>query len=78
MHLTEELLSEWTGLKGRDLSIFYLSYKKNSSSALLHNDLEYIKQDILKFKNKLYQQTSKKSNVKGLIQLWESKLTSNT
>jgi len=101
MYLTEELLTEWTGLKGRDLSIFYLSYKQHSANGLLHTDLEYIKQDILKFKEKIYnqqrkivtcgtpliyakikqreeqreeQEKKKQSNVKTMIQLWESKI----
>jgi hypothetical protein len=95
MYLTEELLTEWTGLKGRELSIFYLTYKQNSSNGLLHTDLEYIKQDILKFKETIYKQRKtvkcgtpliyakikqreeekkKPSNVKNMIQLWESKI----
>jgi hypothetical protein len=97
MYLTEELLTEWTGLKGRDLSIFYLSYKQHSANGLLHTDLEYIKQDILKFKDTIYNQQRKivtcgtpliyakikqrqeqekktQSNVKTMIQLWESKI----
>lgn len=95
MYLTEELLTEWTGLKGKDLSIFYLTYKQHSANGLLHSDLEYIKQDILKFKdtiyNKLHKQVvtcgtpliyaqikreeeKKQSNVKSMIQLWESKI----
>lgn len=98
MHLTEELLTEWTGLRGRDLSLFYLTYKKHSANALLHTDLEYIKQDILKFKDTVYKNKTKNyvtcgtpliyakikkheeekpkqtSNVKSMIQLWESKM----
>lgn len=78
MLLTEELLTEWTGLKGRELSIFYLTYKKHSSSSMLHTDLEYIKQDILKFKkelddNRCVKEIQEKSSVKNLIKLWESK-----
>lgn len=81
MYLTEELLTEWTGLQGIELSIFYLAYKKQASNALLHTDLDYIKQDILKFKNGLYNQSIKKKvddekqcNVSSLIQFWESKI----
>lgn len=93
MYLTEEMLTEWTGLRGRDLSIFYLTYKQNSANGLLHTDLEYIKQDILKFKEKIYknhvtcgtpliyakikqreEEKKKQSNVKSMIQLWESKI----
>ena len=59
MYLTEELLTEWTGLTGRELSIFYLTYKKHAACALLHNDLEYIKQDIIKFGNYIYQNYQK-------------------
>ena len=97
MYLTEEMLTEWTGLQGRDLSIFYLSYKKHSANGLLHTDLEYIKQDILKFKDTLYKNQRKNvtcgtpliyakikqreeentSNVKSMVQLWESKIKGN-
>mgnify|MGYP001136491520 CR=1 FL=1 len=72
MNLTEELLIEWTGLKGVELSIFYLKYKAQASTALLHNDLEYIKKDILKFKD-IYDK-SKSKNVKLLVKFWESKI----
>jgi hypothetical protein len=78
MYLTEELLTEWTGLKGRELSIFYLMYKKHAPNALLHNDLEYTKQDILKFKNSLSNKRKGDEitykNVKSLIKFWESKV----
>lgn len=81
MYLTEELLTEWTGLTGRELSIFYLTYKKHAACALLHNDLEYIKQDIIKFKNTLCKpktesntESQQESSVKSLIQFWESKI----
>lgn len=75
MYLTEELLTEWTGLKGRELSIFYLMYKKHAPNALLHNDVEYTKQDILKFKNSLNNKKKGDSeNVKSLIKFWESKV----
>lgn len=104
MYLTEELLTEWTGLKGRDLSIFYLTYKQHSANGLLHTDLDYIKQDILKFKDTIYSQQHQQykenkqvvtcgtpliyskikreeektqSNIKNLIQLWESKIERN-
>jgi hypothetical protein len=80
MNLTEELLIEWTGFKGEELSIFYLNYKKHSSTALLHTDLEYIKQDILTFKY-IYDKSKNKDkdkseNVKSLVTFWESKITS--
>lgn len=76
MNLTEELLIEWTGFKGEELSIFYLNFKKYSSTALLHTDLDYIKQDILKFKD-IYDKSknNKKINVKSLVTFWESKIT---
>jgi hypothetical protein len=89
MYLTEELLTEWTGLKGRELSIFYLMYKKHASSKLLHNDLEYIKQDIIKFKDNVWctkchddsikkdtqiVEQAKESKVTSLIKFWESKI----
>ena len=70
MNLTEELLIEWTGFKGTELSIFYLNYKKQSCTALLHSDLEYIKKDILAFKD-IY---DKSKNVKSLVNFWESKI----
>jgi hypothetical protein len=70
MVLTEELLVEWIGLTGQELYIFYLAYKKQASNGLLHNDLEYIKEDILKFKT-IY---NKKINVKSLVTFWESKI----
>jgi hypothetical protein len=72
MNLTEELLIEWTGFKGDELSIFYLNYKKNSSTALLHTDLDYIKKDILKFKD-IYDK-NKSTKVKSLVTFWESKI----
>jgi hypothetical protein len=85
--LTEKMLTEWTGLTGQELSIFYLEYKKQSSSNVLPYDIEYIKQDILKFKE-LYEcplsekvrieppmsEIFKNINVKNLINLWESKV----
>lgn len=61
MYLTEELLTKWTGLKGRDLSIFYLTYKKNAPNALLHHDLDYLKQDITKFLNNIWLSVEKDS-----------------
>lgn len=73
MNLTEELLIEWTGFKDTELSIFYLNYKKNSSNVLLHSDLEYIKKDILTFKD-IYDK-NKSKNVKSLVNFWESKIT---
>jgi hypothetical protein len=75
MNLTEELLIEWTGFKGEELSIFYLNYKKHSSTALLHTDLEYIKQDILTFKDIYDKSKNKSKNVKSLVTFWESKTT---
>jgi hypothetical protein len=77
MCLTEELLIELTGLKGRELSIFYLMYKKQAPSVIFHGNLEYIKQDIIKFRDNIYnKKTSVKSNknVKSMIELWESKI----
>lgn len=77
MYLTEELLIELTGLKGRELSIFYLMYKKQAPSVIFHGNLEYIKQDIIKFRDNIYnKKTSVKSNrnVKSMIELWESKI----
>jgi hypothetical protein len=74
MYLTEELLTQWTGLKGRDLSIFYLSYKQRASNPLFHGDLDYIKQDILKFKEGCYNQNEVTGKVKTLVNFWESKL----
>jgi hypothetical protein len=71
MNLTEELLIEWTRFKGEELYIFYLAYKKHASNGLLHTDLEYLKQDILKFKD-IY---DKSKNVKSLVTFWESKTT---
>lgn len=75
MDLTEELLTEWTGLRGRDLSVFYLTYKQQASTALLYTNLEDIKQDILKFKDTVF--NKKKSQVKSMIHLWESKIKRN-
>lgn len=76
MDLTEELLIEWTGLTGKELSIFYLAYKKQASNGLLHNDLEYLKQDILKFKTNLWVSPIKEeTKVSSLIEFWESKIT---
>jgi hypothetical protein len=72
MYLTEELLVEWTGLTGQELSIFYLAYKKQTSNGLLHNDLEYLKQDILKFKD-IYDK-NKSTKVTSLVKFWESKI----
>lgn len=86
MYLTEELLTEWTGLKGRELSIFYLNYKKHAPNALLHHDLEYLKQDIIKFMNntwlsvekdtKIVQENkvNKETKISSLIKFWESKI----
>jgi hypothetical protein len=51
--LTEKMLMEWTGLKGRELSMFYLEYK-NQASNILPFDIEYIKQDIIDFKELFY------------------------
>lgn len=83
MYLTEELLTQWTGLKGRDLSIFYLTYKKHAPNALLHHDLDYLKQDIIKFMNHVWLsvekdsqmiQETKETKVTSLIKFWESKI----
>jgi hypothetical protein len=73
MYLTEELLTNWTNLKDKELSIFYLNYKKNASTTLLHTDLEYIKQDMLKFKI-IYDKNNNKISVKSLVTFWESKI----
>ena len=78
MNLTEELLIKWTGFKGRDLSLFYLAYKQQASNALLHSDLELLKQDILRFKETIYNKNepSKIDNgrVKSLVNFWELKI----
>ena len=85
--LTETLLTEWTGLKGQELYIFYLEYKKQCNNVLLY-DIECIKQDIINFKQLFYEPTLisektiieptmsqifKNINVKNLINIWESK-----
>lgn len=78
MYLTEELLVQWTGLKGRDLSIFYLSYKKQSSNSLLYSDLELLKQDILRFKETSYNKNNVSQlidgKVKSMVKYWESQI----
>lgn len=73
MDLTEELLTEWTGLTGRDLSVFYLTYKKQASNALLHSNLDDIKNDIIRFKEAMFT-PKKSSHVKSMVNLWESKI----
>jgi hypothetical protein len=78
MYLTEELLIKWTGFKGRELSLFYLAYKKQASNSLLHSNLELIKQDIFRFKENVYNKNepSKLENgkVKSLVNYWESRI----
>lgn len=78
MYLTEELLVQWTGLKGRDLSIFYLSYKKQASNSLLYSDLELLKQDILRFKETSYNKNNVSQlidgKVKSMVKYWESQI----
>jgi enoyl-[acyl-carrier-protein] reductase (NADH) len=49
VYLTEELLTEWTGLTGDELSIFYLKYKQQLNNVLQY-DSRNIKDDILQFK----------------------------
>lgn len=63
MYLTEELLIELTGLKGRELSIFYLMYKKQAPSVIFHGNLEYIKQDIIKFRDNIYNNNIYNNNI---------------
>lgn len=75
MQLTEQKLSEWTGLKGRDLCIFYLMYKKQALN-ILHSDLNAVKEDIIAFKNNIFQNKIDKENignVSDMIKFWESK-----
>jgi hypothetical protein len=78
MFLTEDLLVQWTGLKGRDLSIFYLTYKQQASTALLYSDLDILKKDILRFKEKIYNKNNvsqlTEGKVKSMVNYWESKI----
>lgn len=82
MYITEDLLTEWTGLTGYTLYIFYLRYKQHAPSIFLYNDLESIRQDILKFKNDIWISTykneiissQKENKIKSLIKFWESKI----
>jgi hypothetical protein len=41
MCLTEELLTQWTGLKGRNLSLSLLHIKKQSNTTLQSDNLEF-------------------------------------
>lgn len=82
MYITEDLLIEWTGLTGYTLYIFYLRYKQHAPNIFLYNDLESIRQDILKFKNDIWVSTyenesissQKENKIKSLIKFWESKI----
>lgn len=67
--VTEKLLSEWTGLHGRSLTLFYLTYKKSASSLENNNDMIFLEQDIKQFLKKC----KKKNNVSTLIDFWENK-----
>ena len=78
MYLTEELLTQWTGLKGRDLSIFYLTYKKHAPNALLHHDLDYLKQDITKFLNNIWLSVEKDSKQQHTEQHTEQHMEQHT
>jgi hypothetical protein len=80
MHLNEQILTEWTGLKGRELCIFYLMYKKQASN-MFNNDLNSIKQDIIKFKDNIFknkdikqEKDSYKKNITNMIEFWESNI----
>lgn len=72
MYLTEELLEELTGLDGRDLFVFYLAYKKQASNTMLYDDINYTKQDIIKFRDNIYNKDNK-LDIKYMINLWECK-----
>ena len=73
VYLTEELLIEWTGLTGDELSLFYLKYKQQLTNVLQY-DSRNIKDDILKFKVRYDKEVRKKVDVKNMIKLWESKI----
>ena len=64
MYLTEELLIEWTGLTGHELSVFYLKYKQQLGN-VLQTDLSYLKYDILKF-NEQYEICIKETIIENL------------
>lgn len=72
MHITEELLFKLTGLKGKELVLFYIEYKKQSTSTLYNHDIDAIKADIINFKNQ-YKPQIRQFDFQELLKSWESK-----
>ena len=71
--VTEKLLSDWTGLSGKQLTMFYLMYKQHASNTMSSSNLEHLKQDIIKFQKTILKETdTKNANVTSLIAFWES------
>lgn len=81
--LSEQLLSDWTGLNSKELEHFYLEYKTQDQNAFMYKNNEQLKQDILNFKkkydiqiklNKIPERPNPPTTVSKLIHLWEIRI----